>query len=122
VSANQIEFSLTAHEAIHNGSLDHMKLSNITPMCWSPLGSVFKAEDEQNKRIHTLLDELSQTYGASKDQLLLAWILKHPAGIHPVIGTTNMERITLAAKVEDIPLSEIDWFRMLIECQGHKVP
>ena len=122
VSANQIEFSLTAHEAIHNGSLDHMKLSHITPMCWSPLGSVFKAEDEQNKRIHTLLDELSQTYGASKDQLLLAWILKHPAGIHPVIGTTNMERITLAAKVEDIPLSEIDWFRMLIECQGHKVP
>lgn len=122
VSANQIEFSLTAHEAIHNGSLDHMKLSNITPMCWSPLGSVFKAEDEQNKRIHTLLDELSQTYDASKDQLLLAWILKHPAGIHPVIGTTNMERISLASKTENIALSEIDWFRMLVECQGHKVP
>jgi len=122
VSANQIEFSLTAHEAMHNGSLDHMKLSNITPMCWSPLGSVFKAEDEQNKRIHVLLDELSQTYNASKDQLLLAWILKHPAGIHPVIGTTNPERISLAAKVKDITLSEIDWFRMLVEWQGHKVP
>lgn len=122
VSANQIEFSLTAHEAIHNGSLDHMKLSNITPMCWSPLGNVFKAEDEQNKRIHTLLDELSETYDASKDQLLLAWILKHPAGIHPVIGTTNMERISLASKTENIALSEIDWFRMLVECQGHKVP
>jgi len=122
ISANQIEFSLTSHEAIHNGSLDHMKLANITPMCWSPLGSVFKAEDEQNRRIHTLLDELSQTYDASKDQLLLAWILKHPAGIHPVIGTTNKERITLAAKVKDIALSEVDWFRMLVECQGHKVP
>lgn len=122
VSANQIEFSLTAHEAIHNGSLDHMKLSNITPMCWSPLGSIFKAEDEQNLRIHALLDELTQTYDASKDQLLLAWILKHPAGIHPVIGTTNRERISLAAKVERIALSEIDWFRMLVESQGHKVP
>jgi predicted oxidoreductase len=122
VSANQIEFSLTAHDAIHDGSLDHMKLSNITPMCWSPLGSVFKAEDEQNRRIHTILDELTQTYGASKDQLLLAWILKHPAGIHPVIGTTNKERISLAAKAEGLGLSEIDWFRMLIECQGHKVP
>jgi len=122
VSANQIEFSLTSHEAIHNGSLDHMKLSNIIPMCWSPLGSVFKAEDEQNQRIHVLLDELSKTYNASKDQLLLAWILKHPAGIHPVIGTTNKERISLAAKAEGIGLSEIDWFRMLIECQGHKVP
>ncbi|MEM7085704.1 MAG: aldo/keto reductase [Bacteroidota bacterium] len=122
VSANQIEFSLTAHDAIHNGSLDHMKLTNVTPMCWSPLGSVFKTENEQNKRIHNLLDELTETYNASKDQLLLAWILKLPSGIHPVIGTTNKERISLAAKVEGIALSEIDWFRMLVACQGHKVP
>ncbi|MBL4662349.1 MAG: aldo/keto reductase [Flavobacteriaceae bacterium] len=122
VSANQIEFSLTMHDAMHNGSLDHMKLSNITPMCWSPLGAVFKSENEQNTRIHKLLNELSQTYNASKDQLLLAWIMKHPSGIHPVIGTTNKERISLAAKTENIALSEIDWFRMLIESQGHKVP
>ena len=121
ISANQIEFSLTAFDALHDGSLDHMTGANITPMCWSPLGSLFRTEDDQSKRIHLLLDELTQKYNATKDQLLLAWILKHPAGIHPVIGTTNTERISLAAKTQDIPLTEIDWFRMLVESQGHKV-
>lgn len=74
ISANQIEFSLTSFDAMHNGSLDHMMNSGITPMCWSPLGKVFKADDEQTRRIHNLLDELSQKYNATKDQLLLAWI------------------------------------------------
>lgn len=121
ISANQIEFSLTSFEALHNGSLDHMILSNITPMCWSPLGKMFKTEDDQTRRIHKLLDELTQKYNASKDQLLLAWILKHPSGIHPVIGTTNKERIAKAVKAGSIPLTEVDWFKMLVESQGHKV-
>ena len=122
VSANQIEFSLTAHDALHDGSLDHMMLHGITPMCWSPLGAVFREETAQTKRIHALLDELCKTYNATKDQLLLAWILKHPSGIHPVIGTTNKNRIALAVQVASLSLSEVDWFRMLIESQGHKVP
>jgi len=122
ICVNQIEFSLTHFEAMHNGSLDHMMISGIIPMCWSPLGKVFKAEDEQTRRIHKLLDELSQKYNATKDQLLLAWILKHPSGIHPVIGTTNKERISNATKACSIALTEVDWFKMLVESQGHKVP
>ena len=122
IAVNQIEFSLTSYEAMHNGSLDHMMISGITPMCWSPLGKVFKTKDEQTHRIHKLLDELSQKYCATKDQLLLAWILKHPSGIHPVIGTTNKERIINATRADGIALTEVDWFKMLVESQGHKVP
>ncbi|MBT8262630.1 MAG: aldo/keto reductase [Bacteroidia bacterium] len=121
VSANQIEFSLTAIEALWNGSLDDMMLNDITPMCWSPLGSVFKEDNEQTRRIHKVLDDLNQKYNATKDQLLLAWILKHPSGIHPVIGTATPERIANASKAASIDLSEIDWFRMLVSSQGHKV-
>jgi len=122
IFVNQIEFSLTSFEAMHNGSLDHMMISGITPMCWSPLGKVFKTEDEQTRRIHKLLDELTQKYNATRDQLLLAWILKHPSGIHPVIGTTNKERITNATRADGIVLTKVDWFKMLVESQGHKVP
>ncbi|MCW5520897.1 aldo/keto reductase [Aureitalea sp. L0-47] len=121
VSANQIEFSITAFEAMWNGSLDHMMMNNITPMCWSPLGSVFKEDNDQTKRIHKVLDDLIEKYNASKDQLLLAWILKHPSGIHPVIGTATPERITKASESVKIDLSEIDWFKMLVASQGHKV-
>jgi predicted oxidoreductase len=122
IAANQIEFSLTAHEAMFDGSLDRMMLSRITPMCWSPLGKVFRIDDEQTQRIHSILDELTKKYDAGKDQLLLAWILKHPSRIHPVIGTTNKNRIELAAKAESIELTEVDWFKMLVASQGHKVP
>jgi predicted oxidoreductase len=54
--------------------------------------------------------------------LLLAWILKHPSKIHPVIGTTSKERITNASKALAIDLDLEDWFLMLVASQGHKVP
>ena len=122
ISANQIEFSLTQHTTMHNGSLDHMTLHGITPMCWSPLGSVFREENDATSRIKGTLEELCKKYDATEDQLLLAWILKHPSGIHPVIGTTNKERISNAVKAADIDLELQDWFALLVACQGHKVP
>ena len=122
VSVNQIEFSLTQHSAMHDGSLDQMMIKQITPMAWSPMGIVFKEDNEQTRRIHKELGELMNVYNATEDQLLLAWILKHPANIHPVIGTTNKNRITDAANAEHIDLKLEDWFKILVASQGHKVP
>ncbi|WP_415221991.1 aldo/keto reductase [Psychroserpens sp.] len=122
VSINQIEFSLTQHTAMHNGSLDHTGNKNITPMAWSPLGNVFREDTEQTQRIHKQLDELLDKYKVTKDQLLLAWILKHPSGIHPVIGTTTKQRISNAAKAIHIDLELEDWFKLLEACQGYEVP
>ncbi len=122
IAVNQIEFSLTQHTAMHNGSLDQMLSKNITPMAWSPLGSVFREDTEQTRRIHKQLGLLMEKYSASEDQLLLAWILKHPAQIHPVIGTTNLKRITDANRAKEIELELEDWFKILVAAQGHKVP
>ncbi|WAC00898.1 aldo/keto reductase [Lacinutrix neustonica] len=122
VSANQIEFSLTQHSAMHDGTLDYLTTHNIPVMAWSPLGSVFREDTEQTRRIHKQLQELTHKYNATEDQLLLAWLLKHPAHIQPVIGTTNLERITNAAKATAIDLELEDWFLILVACQGHKVP
>lgn len=122
VSANQIEFSLSQHTAMHNGSLDQMLEKGITPMCWSPLGSVFKEDSEANRRVHEILEVLSEKYAISKDGILLSWILQHPAGVQPVIGTTNPERIRSAVKAVAIELELEDWFSLLVAYQGHKVP
>lgn len=122
IAVNQIEFSLTQHTAMHNGLLDYILLKNITPMAWSPLGSVFKEDNEQTRRIHKQLGTLLDKYNATEDQLLLAWILKHPANIHPVIGTTNLKRITDAKNAKQIDLTLEDWFKILVAAQGHKVP
>lgn len=122
VSVNQIEFSLTQHNAMHDGTLDYMMLNNIIPMAWSPLGYVFKDDNEQTRRIHKQLGELMSKYNATEDQLLLAWIMMHPANIHPVVGTTDYKRITNATKAIQIKLELEDWFLILVACQGHKVP
>ncbi len=122
IDVNQIEFSLTKHDAIHDGTLDYMMVNNIKPMAWSPLGSVFKEETAQSLRIKNQLEILSEKYQATADQLLLAWILKHPSGIIPVIGTTNMERMTAAQQATKIDLETEDWFLILVASQGHKVP
>ncbi|WP_317170189.1 aldo/keto reductase [Winogradskyella eckloniae] len=122
INVNQIEFSLTAHTAMHNGTLDFMTTNGIKPMAWSPLGSVFREDTEQTRRIHKQLGLLMDKYNATEDQLLLAWILKHPAHIHPVIGTTTKERIKQAVKAASITLDLEDWFLILVAAQGHKVP
>ena len=122
IDVNQIEFSLTQHSAMHNGTLDYMKTCGIKPMAWSPLGSVFKEDNERTRRIHKQLGKLTSKYNATEDQLLLAWILKHPSGIHPVVGTTNKERLKQAMDAIQIELELEDWFLILVACQAHKVP
>lgn len=122
VSVNQIEFSLTQHVAMQNGSLDQMLQKRIQPMCWSPLGSVFRNETPQSFRINEVLKVLSEKYDVSTDVLLLAWILKHPAKIAPVIGTTNKERILNANKALDIKLDLQDWFLLLEASKGEEMP
>jgi len=121
ISVNQIEFSLTYHNAMQNGSLDQMLQKSMQPMCWSPLGSVFRHETPQSLRIKEVLNVLSEKYAFSKDVLLLAWILKHPAKISPVIGTTNKERILNANKALEINLDLEDWFLLLEVSQGEEI-
>lgn len=122
IDVNQIEFSLTEHSAMHDGTLDYMTTCGIKPMAWSPLGSVFKEDNEQTRRIHKQLGALMDKYNATEDQLLLAWIMKHPSGIHPVVGTTNKTRLTQAMEASKIDLELEDWFLILVATQGHKVP
>lgn len=122
VEINQIEFSLTQNTAMFDGTLNQTMTNKMTPMAWSPLGFIFKEDTEQTRRIHKCLGDLLDKYKATEDQLLLAWILKHPSNIHPVIGTTNKQRIKGANEALRINLELEDWFSILVASQGHKVP
>ncbi len=121
INANQLEFWLTSNSAMNNGILDYMQQQNITAMAWSPLGTYFSKSNEQNNRIFNTITPLAQKYNVDINQLLLAWILKHPANIHPVIGTTNPERIKSAIEATKINLETEDWFALLVASQGHDV-
>ena len=118
---NQIEFSLTHHEPLTNGQLDYLQTHDIQPMAWKPLGNLF-SEPENNPDLLEVLSELSAKYSCSQDVLLLAWILKHPSNIIPVIGTTSFERIRNQSTATAIQLTLEDWFQMYATSLGHKVP
>jgi predicted oxidoreductase len=123
IDVNQIEFSAVHCEALFDGRLDQMLTHNITPMAWAPLGKIFSKEmTPRKKRILEQIELLTTKYNASPDQLLLAWILEHPSAIHPVIGSTNLERIKAASEAVSIPLTTQDWFKILEASQGHEVP
>jgi len=122
VRYNQIEFSLTAYEAMINGHLSYMQVHTITPMCWSPLGTVFSKNDPRSQRVATLAQQLADTYTVSVEVILLAWIIKHPAGILPVFGSTNLQRIANLYQATTLELTEQDWFALWTASAGTAVP
>jgi predicted oxidoreductase len=122
VSYNQIQFSATHLEPMLNGELDYMSLYNIQPMAWNPLGSVYKEENSQTMRLKELLQKLTVKYGVSDDLLLLAWVLKHPTKIQPVVGTTQMDRIKSLKQLHKFELELEDWFAIWTESIGTKIP
>ncbi len=121
VNYNQIQFSVSHLEAMLDGRLDHMQINRITPMAWNPLGSLFSGDNEQSIRIKKIADLLSIKYNVSVDVLLLAWILKHPAGILPVFGTTDKNRIANLTKAQDVEIELQDWFALWEQSQGKNV-
>lgn len=119
---NQVEISLTETKTFYDGTLDQMMMKKLKPMAYSVLGSYFSEDSERTARIKAVFDELSAKYNADEAQLLLAFLLKHPAKILPIIGTSKAENIKSLKKSLEINLEIEDWFRMLEASAGKKVP
>nr|WP_315190498.1 aldo/keto reductase [uncultured Flavobacterium sp.] len=122
VSYNQISFSATNYEPMLDGSLDYMQVHNIRPMSWNPLGSVFREDNPQTRRLKKLLATLVSKYELGSDTLLLSWILQHPAKIIPIAGTVNVARIQSLMKATELQLDKEDWFAIWTESMGNDVP
>lgn len=121
VEANQVEFSLSSNGVMNDGTLDDCVTFDRLAMSWSPLGSYFREDSKANLRIKTVLADLTKKYSATEDQLLLAWILKHPSTIHPVVGTATPQRLKLAMDAVEIDMELQDWFILLEANEGHEV-
>jgi predicted oxidoreductase len=114
---NQIEISITHHAPLFDGSLDVLMKNRVCPMAWSPLGGGELIKEGGQELFHK-----ASKYGATQAQLSIAWLLRHPAQIFPVIGTTRPERIVESAKAIDIKFDVQDWFEMLLVVQGKEMP
>ena len=121
---NQIEISPLELGAWRDGTLDQCLRQGIAPMAWGPLagGRLFHGDDERARRVRPVLGELAAEAGAGPDQLALAWLLAHPAGIVPILGTGRPERLRAAAAACDLRVSREQWFRLWTASTGEEVP
>ena len=122
---NQVECSVMHIEPLHDGTLDQCQELRIAPMAWSPLagGRLFSEQTEQAARLREVLAAIGgETGGFSPDQVAIAWLLRHPSGIFPVVGSGKADRIRSAADALEITLSREQWYRIWSASTGTGVP
>lgn len=127
IELNQLEISVIKLDPFHDGSLDKCIQHKIRPMAWGPLGSgklhIENDENEiRNRRILAVAKILAEKYMATEEQILLAFLFKHPSGIIPVMGTTKIERLKSAYNAASIILEREEWFLLWRASKGHEVP
>lgn len=142
IVVNQIEISLLHNHVINDGILvnqtsgqyaastgilDYCRLSNVQVQAWSPiaLGKIFNPPIDADENVINLAKQLSvyaEEKRTSKEAIALAWLMKHPIGIQPVIGTTNPERIANSCKADEIILSREEWYTLFTIARGNPIP
>jgi predicted oxidoreductase len=129
---NQVEISLAQLNALDDGTLVQCQMEKLTPLAWSPLAGGLLADgatdilDAQKKyrpaEIVIALDAIAAERGLTRMTIALAWLLRHPAGIVPLVGSVNPERIRAAADAADVELSRDEWYRLLTAARPEPLP
>jgi predicted oxidoreductase len=120
IKYNQLQFSVTKNQSFIDGTFDHHQLYQMQPMAWNPTGDLYKLTLNQDIKNNIL--KLCELKNWNPDLILLAWIIKHPAHILPVIGTTNINRINQLNQLNNIIISTEEWFQIYTIFLNKNVP
>ena len=141
IIANQLQLSLTNTGMIDSGLnvnmeiapsidrdgsvLEFCRLNDITIQPWSPFQYGFFEgvflNNPKFKELNDKIEEFAKKYNVTKEAIAIAWILRHPAKMQPIVGTTNRDRIKAICKASDIVLSREEWYE-LYRAAGNKLP
>ncbi|TMO72383.1 aldo/keto reductase [Pseudoalteromonas sp. S3776] len=144
IVANQIEASLQKHqfvdEGVYAGNADGKDL-NFTPgsveycrhfdiqiQSWGSLcqglytGGDLSNASQADINTSILVNKLAALYDTTPEAIVLAWLLRHPAMIQPIIGTTNVERIAASCDALNVQLSREHWYALYVSAKGHELP
>jgi predicted oxidoreductase len=97
----------------------------ISVLAWSPLaGGRLGApgDDERAQRVCAELDAQAKRCGVSRAAATYAWIMAHPAGIVPIVGSQQVSRIRAAADAYKVIWTRADWYRVLVASRGVALP
>ena len=123
--AQQVEVSLNARLPFDDGTLDQCLAKKITPIAWSPLdkGNLLgHPRSEREEALQGLMDVLAIKHHCTRAAIALAWLLRHPSKMVPIVGTLSPQRIKEAVKADDVNLSREEWYALFIAAQGVRIP
>ena len=123
IIANQRGGAYTAAANI----LDECRVREIMVQAWSPVarGVLFAPPadaPEPVRQTATLVAELARDKGTSAEAIVLGWLLRHPAGIQPIVGTTQVERLEACCLADEVALSREEWYRLFTCARGARLP
>jgi predicted oxidoreductase len=114
------------------GTLEYCRLHDITVQAWSPLahgafaraldGTADASADPRFAGAAKAARALAEKKGVDADAILLAWILRHPARIQPVIGTIRPERIRSQCRADGVEMTREEWYELFAAGRGATLP
>lgn len=112
---NQVEISPYCLEHFENANMDYFLKERIKPMAWSPLagGRIMNPRTEKGEQVYQALTQVASELNVGNiDQVIFAWLLKHPVNMLPIVGTSRIERVKSAVDALNIDMSLEQWFRI----------
>jgi predicted oxidoreductase len=122
--ATQPEISPLRIDAIENGEMDQAMAFGLTPLAWSPLGGgrLAKPETPRDNAVAAALDTVATAHGVSRTVAAYSWLMAHPAGIVPIVGSQQAMRIAEAAQALGVRWTRTEWYAVLVAARGVSLP
>jgi predicted oxidoreductase len=129
---NQVEINLYKLDFFRNGTMEQCMIDQITPLAWSPLAAgrlCFPAPIDLNEPGHAkriqlrdAIDLVAREHNVSRAVIAIAWLLKHPSGIVPIVGSTEPANIKDVVKAVELKMSREEWYSLLEGALGERLP
>ena len=122
--STQPEISPLRIDCFENGELDQAMMLGLTPLAWSPLGGgrLAAPETARDKAVAAALDAVAEAQGVSRTVAAYSWLMAHPAGIIPIIGSQNAARIAEGAQALKVRWTRTEWYAVLVAARGVPLP
>lgn len=122
--STQPEISPLRIDCFENGELDQAMMMGLTPFAWSPLGGgrLANPESARDKAIAAALDAVAEAQGVSRSVAAYSWLMAHPAGIIPIIGSQQADRIVEGTQALTVKWTRTDWYAVLVAARGVPLP
>ena len=111
---------------VRDGSiLDYCRLKEITIQPWSPFQYGFFEgvflDNDKFPELNAQINTIAASRGVTNTAIAIAWLLRHPARMQPILGTTNPTRVKDASKASDVKLTRQEWYDIYLAA-GNKLP